>query len=70
MDRYEQARSPFKSVDIPKYGLHWLKPALVAQVGFAEWTGDGKLRQPRFIGLRNDKKPVEVTREAPVPIGG
>jgi bifunctional non-homologous end joining protein LigD len=40
-----------------------VKPKLVAQIGFTEWTGDGKLRHPRFLGLRDDKKPEEVTRE-------
>jgi bifunctional non-homologous end joining protein LigD len=44
---------------------HWLKPALVAQVKFAEWTRDGKLRQPVFLGLREDKKASQVGREEP-----
>jgi bifunctional non-homologous end joining protein LigD len=44
---------------------HWLKPQLVAQVKFAEWTRDGKLRQPVFLGLREDKKPTQVGREEP-----
>jgi bifunctional non-homologous end joining protein LigD len=42
---------------------HWLKPALVCQVKFAEWTRDGKLRQPVFLGLREDKDAMEVIRE-------
>lgn len=42
----------------------WLKPALVAQVRFAEWTQEGLLRQPVFLGLRQDKSPREVVREA------
>jgi bifunctional non-homologous end joining protein LigD len=37
----------------------WVKPALVAQIAFAEWTADGKLRQPAFLGLREDKSPQE-----------
>lgn len=41
----------------------WLNPALVAQVKFAEWTRDGKLRQPVFLGLREDKKAQDVVRE-------
>lgn len=40
-----------------------MKPKLVAQVGFSEWTRDGKLRHPRYLGLRTDKKPDEVVRE-------
>lgn len=43
--------------------VHWVRPELVAQVGFTEWTPDGRLRHPRFEGLRSDKKPSEVTRE-------
>jgi bifunctional non-homologous end joining protein LigD len=42
---------------------HWALPKLVAQVGFSEWTRDGKLRHPRYLGLRTDKKPDEVVRE-------
>jgi bifunctional non-homologous end joining protein LigD len=42
-------------------GARWLSPKLVAQIAFAEWTADDKLRQPVFLGLRRDKKPSEVT---------
>jgi bifunctional non-homologous end joining protein LigD len=41
----------------------WVQPRLVAQVGFTEWTGDGRLRHPRFLGLRDDKAAEEVVRE-------
>jgi len=44
---------------------HWIKPSLVCQVKFSEWTREGKLRQPVFLGLRDDKKPSEVIRESP-----
>jgi bifunctional non-homologous end joining protein LigD len=43
--------------------IHWVNPAFVCQVKFAEWTRDGKLRQPVFLGMREDKKPTEVKRE-------
>ena len=43
--------------------MHWVNPVFVAQIKFAEWTRDGKLRQPVFLGLRDDKDPREVTRE-------
>ncbi len=43
----------------------WVKPALVAQVRFTEWTADGRLRHPSFLGLRPDKKPNECVRERP-----
>ncbi len=49
---------------IPR-GAHWTRPKLVAQIGFAEWTSDARLRQPRFLGLRDDKSPAEVVRERP-----
>src|SRR5215216_3705742 len=44
-------------------GVHWVRPELVAQVGFSEWTPDGKLRHPRYLGLRDDKRPKQVVRE-------
>ena len=40
-------------------------PKLVAQIGFAEWTTEGRLRQARFLGMRDDKPPAEVVRERP-----
>ncbi len=43
----------------------WLRPALVCQVRFMEWTAEGGLRQPVFLGLREDKRPQQVVREAP-----
>ena len=43
----------------------WSDPELVAQVGFTEWTRDGRLRHPRFLGLREDKDPRDVVRERP-----
>lgn len=43
--------------------MHWVNPQFVAQIKFAEWTRDGKLRQPVFLGLREDKKALEVRRE-------
>jgi ATP-dependent DNA ligase len=55
--------NPFDTDGFPGSGIHWVKPRLVAQVGFTEWTVDGKLRHPRFLGLRSDKKPEEVRRE-------
>jgi bifunctional non-homologous end joining protein LigD len=45
--------------------MHWINPVFVVEIKFAEWTRDGKLRQPVFLGLREDKEPREVTRERP-----
>jgi DNA ligase D-like protein (predicted ligase) len=59
----ETCAKPCEGNSLPRSGIHWVKPALIAQIGFTEWTGDGKLRHPRFLGLRDDKEPKEVTRE-------
>jgi ATP-dependent DNA ligase len=59
----EVAESPFVDARPIPPGTHWTRPELVAQVGFAEWTTDGRLRQARFLGLRDDKPPAEVVRE-------
>jgi DNA ligase D-like protein (predicted ligase) len=48
---------------IPRKGVHWAEPRLVAQVAFTEWTRDGQLRHPRYLGLRTDKKATDVVRE-------
>ncbi len=62
----ERDESPFAEPIKPRVaGAHWAEPRLVAQVGFQEWTGAGRLRQPRFLGLRFDKEPRDVVRETP-----
>jgi bifunctional non-homologous end joining protein LigD len=48
---------------IKERGVTWVEPKLVAEVGFTEWTRDGRLRHPRFQGLRDDKSANEVVRE-------
>jgi DNA ligase D-like protein (predicted ligase) len=59
----ERQKAPFAAGELPRSGVHWLRPELVAQIGFTEWTEDGQLRHPRFLGLRRDKIPREVVRE-------
>jgi bifunctional non-homologous end joining protein LigD len=54
-------RPPF--VDEVKARATWVEPRLVVQVGFSEWTRDGRLRHPRFLGVRDDKEAREVIRE-------
>jgi bifunctional non-homologous end joining protein LigD len=55
---------PFSdAASIKERGVTWVEPELVAQVGFTEWTGAGRLRHPRFLGLRDDKAATEVVRE-------
>ncbi|HEY1777573.1 MAG TPA: non-homologous end-joining DNA ligase [Solirubrobacteraceae bacterium] len=57
-----RAGSPFAD-EIRESGTTWVRPQLVAQVAFTEWTRDGRLRHPRFLGLRDDKPAREVVRE-------
>ena len=62
----ERPAPPFEPVrGLPRSGVHWVEPKLVAQVGFSEWTADGELRHPRYQGLRRDKDPAQVLRETP-----
>ncbi|WP_380874693.1 ATP-dependent DNA ligase [Sphingomonas sp. DBB INV C78] len=49
-------------------GAHWIKPKLVAEIAFTEFTGDGVLRHPSYIGLREDKKADAVVREVEMPV--
>jgi bifunctional non-homologous end joining protein LigD len=66
LDAIEDAKPPFtRAVGLPKLGAHWVRPEIVAQVAFIEWTRHGKLRHPRFVGLRDDKAAGEVVRERP-----
>ena len=55
--------SPFAD-EVREPRVTWVEPELVAQVGFSEWTRDGRLRHPRYLGLRDDKAAREVVREA------
>lgn len=66
-ERMEALRSDACPFAVPpgRMPAQWCKPRLVAQVRFGEWTGDGKLRQPVFVGLRDDKEARQVTRESP-----
>ena len=59
----EISENPFPHQEIDEKGIHWTEPELVAEIGFEEWTEYGKLRQPRYFGLREDKKPKNVIRE-------
>ena len=61
-------RSPFAVPPKTRTRAHWVKPMLVAQIRFTEWTSDGSMRHPAFLGLRDDKKPTECTRERAVPV--
>jgi bifunctional non-homologous end joining protein LigD len=63
MQPLKSDRSPFVSVPKTNEPVQWLKPALVAEVKFSEWTADMRLRHPVFIGWREDKKPRECRFE-------
>ena len=54
--------SPFAD-EMRERDVTWVEPKLVAQIGFSEWTRDGRLRHPRYLGLRDDKPAAEVVRE-------
>ena len=61
------AKSPFAEVPKTNQPATWVKPKLIAEIKFQEWTADGHMRQPVFIGLRDDKSPKEVTKEKVMP---
>lgn len=65
LKKLESKTSPF-NIKPNEPGVHWIKPELVAQIKFSEWTETGSLRHPVFLALRTDKKPTDVTREKPV----
>jgi DNA ligase D-like protein (predicted ligase) len=65
MAALRRPHSPFGAGDPPERDTTWVQPELVAQVAFSEWTRDGRLRHPRYLGLRDDKPPREVVRERP-----
>ena len=64
LDKLEIPKTPFtKGKGLPRLRVHWVKPEVVVQVSFIEWTRHGKLRHPRLIGVRYDKSAREVVRE-------
>jgi bifunctional non-homologous end joining protein LigD len=56
---------PFATKTPDEAGTTWVKPKLVGEVSFTEWTSAGEMRHPAFVGLREDKKPKDVARELP-----
>jgi bifunctional non-homologous end joining protein LigD len=61
--RLERRTSPFSDRLRPNEPVHWVTPKVVVEVKFTEWTADGKLRQPIFLGVRDDKDPKTVHKE-------
>jgi bifunctional non-homologous end joining protein LigD len=60
----EARKSPLSNPPRTSEKIHWVQPSLIAQVRFTEWTADNILRHPVYLGLRDDKKPGDVTRES------
>ena len=66
----ETKTCPFANLPKSNERPHWVRPALVAQIKFTEWTADAKLRHPVYLGLRDDKKPTDVRREEKPEVRG
>jgi bifunctional non-homologous end joining protein LigD len=66
--KFEQNKSAFDIKSPKGKDIHWLKPQLIAEVSFSEWTSDQSLRHPVFIGLRGDKKGSEIVHEKPAHV--
>ena len=66
----ETKACPFHERPKTNERAHWVRPELVAQIKFTEWTADGKLRHPVYLGLRDDKKPTDVRREQNLRVRG
>jgi ATP-dependent DNA ligase len=66
LDALEIPKSPFtKAIGLPRIRAHWVRPEVVVQVAFIQWTVHGKLRHSRLLGLRTDKDARDVAREMP-----
>jgi bifunctional non-homologous end joining protein LigD len=64
LDALEIPKSPFtKAIGLPRLRAHWVRPEIVVQVAFIEWTVHGKLRHPRLLGVRHDKTARDVVKE-------
>ena len=64
LDTLEVPTSPFtRGIGLPRVRGHWVRPEIVVQVAFLEWTAYDKLRHPRLLGIRHDKPPRDVVRE-------
>lgn len=66
LDTMEIPTAPFtKATGLPRVRAHWVRPEIVVQVAFIEWTAHGKLRHSRLLGVRSDKAAREVVKETP-----
>ena len=70
LDALEIPKTPFtRAKGLPRLRAHWVRPEVVVEAGFIEWTGHGKLRHPRLLGVRTDKLAREIVRIAPASKG-
>ncbi len=70
LDGLEIPKTPFtKAKGLPRLRAHWVRPEIVVEVGFIEWTGHGKLRHPRLLAVRNDTAAADVVRQSPATRG-
>jgi bifunctional non-homologous end joining protein LigD len=65
LQKIEIEESPFDEKVRPNAAVHWVKPKILCEVSFSEWTSDGRMRQPIFKGIRNDKPAKDVNVESP-----
>ena len=63
LEKRERKTSPFNIEPKPNAPVHWVRPEIVCEMSFTEWTGDGSMRHPTFEGLREDKDPQQVHKE-------
>src|SRR6201999_224995 len=64
LQKLAQAKSPFTTTPKTNEPAHWVRPEIVVEIKFNEWTAGGHLRQPVFLGIRDDKSARGVVREA------
>lgn len=69
LSKLERATSPFRTRPKTNQPAHWTRPEIVVEIKFTEWTAGGHLRQPVFLGVRDDRSPREVSREPQSDIG-
>ncbi|MDD2671683.1 MAG: DNA ligase D [Syntrophales bacterium] len=65
LDAHKTDRCPFRTAPRTNTPVTWVEPVLVCEVRFSEWTEEGLMRHPIYLGMREDKDPREVTREIP-----
>lgn len=68
--KLEQKSSSFSAEPKPNAPVHWVKPELICEMSFSEWTSDGVMRHPQFEGMREDKTPTSVHQEKPKQVKG